>query len=62
MCKLLVINGIEDSIFPIEDSIIATTQGDDKDLVARGDRGHIGNPGAEDIIYDWLDKAAAGRP
>ena len=62
MCKLLVINGMEDSIVPIEASIIAATQCDDKDLVARGDHGYVGNPGAEDIVYDWLDKAAAGRP
>jgi hypothetical protein len=26
-CKLLAINGMEDSIFPIEDGIIAATQG-----------------------------------
>jgi len=61
-CKLLVINGMEDSIFPIEDSIIAATQGEGKDLVARGNRRHMGNPGAEDILYDWLDKALAGQP
>jgi len=61
-CKLLVINGMEDSIFPIEDSIIAATQGSNKDLVARGDRRHMGNPGAEEILYEWLDKAVDGRP
>ena len=61
-CKLLVINGMEDSIFPIEDSLIVATQGDKKDLVARGDRGHMGNPGAEDILYRWIDDAIAGKP
>lgn len=61
-CKLLVINGMEDSIFPIEDSFIVATQGDKKDLVARGNRGHMGNPGAEDILYEWIDKAIAGTP
>ena len=61
-CKLLIINGMEDSIFPIEDSITAATQGSNKDLVARGNRGHMGNPGAEDILYDWLDKAVARQP
>jgi acetyl esterase/lipase len=61
-CKLLVINGMEDSIFPIEDSIIVATQGGRKDLVVRGDRRHMGNPGAEEILYEWLDKAIAGRP
>ncbi|HET9254373.1 MAG TPA: hypothetical protein VFO16_04110 [Pseudonocardiaceae bacterium] len=61
-CKLLVINGMEDSIFPIEDSIIVATQGDNKDLFARGNRRHMGNPGAEDILYHWIDNAVAGRP
>ena len=61
-CTLLVVNGMEDSIFPIEDSILAATRGDHKDLVARGNRGHMGNPGAEEILYRWIDDTAAGRP
>ena len=61
-CKLLVIDGMEDSIFPIEDNLIVATSGDKKDLVARGDRGHMGNPGAEDILYTWIDNALAGKP
>ncbi|WP_410573597.1 alpha/beta hydrolase family protein [Amycolatopsis sp. cmx-4-61] len=56
-CRLLVINGMEDSIFPIEDSILAATRGGNKDLVVRGNRGHMGNPGAEEIVYAWLDEA-----
>ena len=61
-CKLLAINGMEDSIFPIEDTLIVATQGDRKDLVARGDRGHMGNPGAEDILHSWIDAAVEGKP
>jgi len=61
-CKLLVINGMEDSIFPIEDSLIVATQGARKDLIARGDRGHMGNPGAEEILYQWIDNMVAGKP
>ena len=61
-CKLLVINGMEDSIFPIEDSLIVATRGDKKDLILRGNRGHMGNPGAEDILYQWIDNAAEGKP
>jgi hypothetical protein len=57
-----VINGMEDSIFPIEDSTMAATQGQEKALVALNDRRHMGNPGAEDIVYEWLDKALAGQP
>ena len=61
-CKLLVINGMEDSIFPIEDSLIVGLQRDKKDVVLRGNRGHMGNPGAEDILYTWIDNAVAGKP
>jgi pimeloyl-ACP methyl ester carboxylesterase len=60
-CKLLVINGMEDSIFPIEDSISVATHGEDTDLVVLGSRPHMGGPGAEDIIYEWIDQVA-GRP
>ena len=61
-CRLLVINGMEDSIFPIEDSILVATEGDGKDLIARGSRGHMGNPGAEELLYQWIDKVTAGKP
>ena len=61
-CKLLVLDGMEDSIFPIEDNLIVGMRGDKKDLVARGNRGHMGNPGAEDILYAWIDNAVAGKP
>ena len=61
-CRLLLIDGMEDSIFPIEDNFIVAVGGDKKDLIARGNRGHMGNPGAEDILYDWIDAAVAGKP
>lgn len=61
-CRLLVINGMEDSIFPIEDSLLVAMQGDRKDLVVRGDRGHMGNPGAEGLLYDWIDAVVAAKP
>ena len=35
-CKLLVVNGMEDSIFPIEDNFIVGVRGGKKDLLARG--------------------------
>ena len=53
---------MEDSIFPIEDNFIVGIRGDKKDLLARANRQHMGNPGAEDILYDWIDKAVAGKP
>jgi pimeloyl-ACP methyl ester carboxylesterase len=61
-CKLLLINGMEDSIFPIEDNFIVARRGVNKDLLARGNRSHMGNPGGEDILYTWLDEVIAGMP
>ena len=39
-CRLLAINGMEDSIFPVEDTLLVAAPGRDKDLIARGDRAH----------------------
>jgi hypothetical protein len=61
-CRLFIINGMEDSIFPIEDSFLLGTQGKNKDLLTRGNLGHMGNPGAEDIVYHWIDNAVGGKP
>ena len=61
-CKLLVINGMEDSISPIKDSLIVAIQGHKTDLVARDGRGHMGKPCAEDVLYAWIDSALAGAP
>ena len=33
-----------------------------EDLIARAGRGHMGNPGAEDNLYQWIDDAVAGKP
>jgi pimeloyl-ACP methyl ester carboxylesterase len=61
-CRLLLINGMEDSIFPIEDNFIAARHGVNKDLLARGNRSHMGDPGGEDILCTWLDEVIAGMP
>jgi hypothetical protein len=61
-CRLLAVNGMEDSIFPIEDSFIVTTRGVNKDLIARANKGHMGNPGGEEVVYEWLRQRLAGAP
>ena len=60
-CRMLIINGMEDSIFPIEDSLIAGLHGKNKDVIARGNRSHMGDPGADDILFRWIDDAIAGK-
>ena len=44
-CRLLVVNGLEDSIFPIEDSMIVASRGRVKDVRFMEGKGHMGNPG-----------------
>jgi pimeloyl-ACP methyl ester carboxylesterase len=52
--RLLLINGYDDSIFPIEDSIEATRHGRIKDARFINGRGHMGAPESEAILRDWL--------
>lgn len=33
-----------------------------KSLFLRAARQHMGNPGAEEILYQWIDNAVAGKP
>lgn len=59
--RLLLINGMEDSIFPIEDSFIPLRHGRVKDARFLEDRAHVGNPGADDILYDWFDEVMSTK-
>ncbi|GLA84757.1 hypothetical protein AtubIFM56815_008972 [Aspergillus tubingensis] len=52
--RLLLINGMEDSIFPIEDSILPLRHGSVKDVRLIDGRTHMGFPEAETIQRDWL--------
>ena len=53
---------MEDLIFPIEDRFIVARRGVDKDLLARGNRSHMGIPGGEKFLYSWLDEVIAAMP
>jgi hypothetical protein len=54
--RLLLINGMEDTIFPIEDSLLAAKHGRVKDVRLVEGSGHMGNPLAEGVIYTWIDE------
>ncbi|KAH8896172.1 yellowish-green 1-like protein [Thozetella sp. PMI_491] len=56
--KLMLINGMEDSIFPIEDSFLPLRHGRVKEARFLENREHVGNPGADDIIYEWCNELA----
>jgi pimeloyl-ACP methyl ester carboxylesterase len=55
--RLLLVNGMEDSIFPIEDTFIVAARGAHTETVIRADKSHMGNPGGEEIVADWLREA-----
>lgn len=59
-CRLFIVNGMIDSIFPIEDSIMVATKGRVKDVRFMEGKPHMGNPGAEPIVYDWINEVLAG--
>ena len=59
-CRLFIVNGLMDSIFPIEDSILVASRGRVKDVRFMEGKGHMGNPGAEEIIIDWINEVVTG--
>lgn len=54
--RLLLINGMEDSIFPIEDSMLLLTRGSVKEARFIPGRGHMGFPEGQDFIAEWMTK------
>ena len=55
-CRLLLVNGVNDEIFPIEDSKLLCEHGSVKDIRLVLGRSHMGNPETESVLYDWLDQ------
>jgi hypothetical protein len=58
-CRLLLINGMLDSIFPIEDSMLVAARGRAKDVRFVAQKYHMGNPGGEKVLMDWLKEVLA---
>lgn len=46
---------MEDSIFPIEDSLLALQHGDVKNVRFVPNSKHMGFPDSEKYVYDWID-------
>lgn len=54
--RLLLVNGMEDSIFPIEDSMLPLTRGSIKEARFVEGRGHMGFPESQEFLADWMNK------
>ena len=52
------LQGVKDSIFPIEDSLLCLERGGTKE--GRFFSGpHMGEPGATKAVHDWIDQLVA---
>lgn len=55
-CRLLIVNGLEDSVFPIEDSWLVASRGRPKEIRLLEDRRHMGNPEGDEIAVEWASE------
>ncbi|KAF7538394.1 hypothetical protein G7054_g2968 [Neopestalotiopsis clavispora] len=55
-CRLLIVNGLEDSVFPIEDSWLVASRGRPKEVRLLENRRHMGNPGGDEIAVEWASE------
>ena len=53
-CRLLIVNGAMDTLWPIEDCILVAMSSTNIDLVINTEQ-HMGEPEAGDVINRWLD-------
>ena len=53
-CPLLLVNGIQDTVFPIEDMYLLLEHGSPKAARLIAGSGHMGAPGAQPAINSWL--------
>lgn len=51
---LLLVNGVEDSVFPIQDMYLLLEHGDPKSARFFPDTGHMGGSHATEIVVNWL--------
>jgi hypothetical protein len=53
---LLLVNGVQDSVFPIRDMYLLLEHGGPKTARFFADQGHMGGSRATDIIISWLKR------
>jgi hypothetical protein len=58
---LLLVNGLQDSVFPIQDMYLLMEHGPPKSGRFFADQGHMGGSGASDVILAWLLEQLAAR-
>lgn len=54
--KLLMLNGMEDTIYPIEDTLLVLQYGGPKEARLTQGRGHMGEPQAGSIGFAWIKR------
>jgi esterase FrsA len=51
---LLVVNGVHDTVFPVQDAYVLLEHGQPKTARLLAGEGHLGGPESSEIIVDWL--------
>ena len=57
---LLLVNGTQDSVFPIQDMHLLMEHGNPKSARWYAHEGHMGSPEAIGVIVDWLRTHLSG--
>ncbi|KAL1896264.1 hypothetical protein Cpir12675_002857 [Ceratocystis pirilliformis] len=57
--RLLLVNGTKDGLVPIEDSTMLLEYGSPKEARLITDGIHMGYPGANKVVFPWLDDVMA---
>ncbi|KAI9668453.1 MAG: hypothetical protein M1831_001207 [Alyxoria varia] len=55
-CRTLIVNGSEDSIFPVDDAYVAISHGDPKEVRIVPGKPHMGEPESFSIVLTWIYK------
>ncbi|KAK8215333.1 hypothetical protein M8818_001954 [Zalaria obscura] len=58
-CRLLLVNGMEDGLMPIEDSMLLFEYGSPKEARFVPGRLHMGYPEANGFVYPWMEQVMA---
>lgn len=54
-CRLLLVNGMEDGLMPVEDSLLMMEFGGVKEGRFFTGRAHMGYPEANGVVYPWME-------
>jgi hypothetical protein len=55
-CRLLLVNGVDDGLMPVEDSMLCANYGRAKDMRLYPGMMHMGYPPANECVWPWMEE------